>query len=32
VDAVYQKLLVVEEKDPEGNTVKRERRRFANAE
>ena len=31
VDAVYQKLLVVEEKDLHGNTVKRERRRFANA-
>jgi hypothetical protein len=31
VDAVYAKLLVVEEKDPEGNVVTRERRRFANA-
>ena len=31
VDAVYAKLLVVEEKDPEGNVVARERRRFANA-
>jgi hypothetical protein len=31
VDAVYAKLLVVEEKDAEGNTIQRERRRFANA-
>jgi hypothetical protein len=31
VDAVYAKLLVVEEKDAEGNVVTRERRRFANA-
>lgn len=31
VDAVYAKLLVVEDKDAAGNTVKRERRRFANA-
>jgi hypothetical protein len=31
VDAVYAKLLVVEEKDAEGNTIERERRRFANA-
>jgi hypothetical protein len=29
VDAVYAKLLVVEEKDADGNTVRRERRRFA---
>jgi hypothetical protein len=28
VDAVYAKLLVVEDKDAAGNTVKRERRRF----
>jgi hypothetical protein len=31
VDAVYAKLLIVEEKDAEGNTIQRERRRFANA-
>jgi hypothetical protein len=31
VDAIYAKLLVVESEDAEGNTVKRERRRFANA-
>jgi hypothetical protein len=31
VDALYAKLLVVEEKDSEGNTHLRERRRFANA-
>jgi hypothetical protein len=31
VDALYAKLLVVEEKDGEGQTVHRERRRFANA-
>ena len=31
VDAIYAKLLVVEEKDADGNTVERERRRFANA-
>jgi hypothetical protein len=31
VDAVYAKLLVVKEKDAEGNTIERERRRFANA-
>lgn len=31
VDAVYAKLLVVEEKNPDGTIVKRERRRFANA-
>ena len=31
VDAVYAKLLVVEEKDAEGKIVLRERRRFANA-
>jgi hypothetical protein len=31
VDAVYAKLLVVEEKDAEGNIIERERRRFANA-
>jgi len=31
VDALYAKLLVVEEKDREGNTLFRERRRFANA-
>ena len=31
VDAVYAKLLIVEEKDAEGNTIERERRRFANA-
>ncbi|MET3907520.1 hypothetical protein ABID59_001861 [Bradyrhizobium sp. S3.3.6] len=31
VDAVYAKLLVVEHKEPDGRTVKRERRRFANA-
>jgi hypothetical protein len=30
-DAVYAKLLVVEEKDADGNVVRRERRRFANA-
>ena len=31
VDAVYAKLLVVEDKDADGNIVRRERRRFANA-
>lgn len=31
VDAVYAKLLVVEEKNHDGTIVKRERRRFANA-
>ena len=31
VDAVYAKLLVVEDKDADGNVVKRERRRSANA-
>ncbi|MFB9266996.1 hypothetical protein ACFFWD_28200 [Bradyrhizobium erythrophlei] len=31
VDAVYAKLLVVERKDADGNFIKRERRRFANA-
>lgn len=31
VDAVYAKLLVVEDKDADGNVVGRERRRFANA-
>ncbi|MBP0116244.1 MULTISPECIES: hypothetical protein [Bradyrhizobium] len=31
VDAIYAKLLVVEDKDEDGNIVKRERRRFANA-
>ena len=31
VDAIYAKLLVVEEKDKDGNVVRRERRRFANA-
>ncbi|MBR0911794.1 hypothetical protein AB7008_37480 [Bradyrhizobium sp. 521_C7_N1_3] len=31
VDAVYAKLLIVEEKDADGNVVQRERRRFANA-
>ncbi len=31
VDAVYAKLLVVEEKDSQGNVITRERRRFANA-
>jgi len=31
VDAVYAKLLVVEDKNADGNVVKRERRRFANA-
>lgn len=31
VDAVYAKLLIVEEKDADGNIVRRERRRFANA-
>jgi hypothetical protein len=30
VDAIYAKLLVVEDKDAGGNLVKRERRRFAN--
>ncbi|WP_076867004.1 hypothetical protein [Bradyrhizobium mercantei] len=30
-DTVYAKLLVVEEKDADGNVVERERRRFANA-
>lgn len=31
VDAVYENLLVVQYKDADGNIVKRERRRFANA-
>jgi hypothetical protein len=31
VDAIYAKLLVVDDQDAEGNIVKRERRRFANA-
>ena len=31
VDKVYAKLLVVEDKDADGNIVRRERRRFANA-
>ena len=31
VDAIYAKLLVVEDEDADGNLVKRERRRFANA-
>ncbi|MCP3445753.1 hypothetical protein [Bradyrhizobium sp. CCGUVB14] len=31
VDAIYAKLLIVEQKDACGNSVKRERRRFANA-
>lgn len=31
VDAIYAKLLVVEDKDAAGNLVRRERRRFANA-
>ena len=31
VDAIYAKLLVVEGEDANGNVVKRERRRFANA-
>jgi hypothetical protein len=31
VDAVYAKLLIVEYEDADGNIVKRERRRFANA-
>jgi hypothetical protein len=31
VDAVYARLLVVEDKDADGNVVKRERRRSANA-
>ena len=31
VDALYAKLLVVEEVDEEGHTIRRERRRFANA-
>jgi hypothetical protein len=31
VDAVYAKLLVVEDEDADGNIVRRERRRFANA-
>jgi hypothetical protein len=31
VDAIYAKLLVVEDEDAAGNLVKRERRRFANA-
>jgi hypothetical protein len=31
VDAVYAKLLVAEDKDADGNIVRRERRRFANA-
>jgi hypothetical protein len=31
VDAIYAQLLMVEEKDLDGNIVKRKRRRFANA-
>ena len=31
VDALYAKILVVEETDSEGKTIKRKRRRFANA-
>ena len=31
VDAIYAKLLVVEEEDADGNVIQRERRRFANA-
>jgi hypothetical protein len=31
VDAIYAKLLIVEDEDADGNIVKRERRRFANA-
>ncbi|WP_084802830.1 hypothetical protein [Bradyrhizobium sp. NAS80.1] len=31
VDAIYAKLLVVEDRDACGNVIKRERRRFANA-
>jgi hypothetical protein len=31
VDAVYAKLLVVEDEDADGNIVRRERRRYANA-
>ena len=31
VDAIYAKLLVVDDTDADGNIVKRERRRFANA-
>jgi hypothetical protein len=31
VDAIYAKLLFVEDEDPDGNVVKRERRRSANA-
>lgn len=31
VDATYAKLLLVDDKDADGNLVKRERRRFANA-
>jgi len=31
VDAIYAKLLVVNDEDADGNIVKRERRRFANA-
>jgi hypothetical protein len=31
VDALYAKILVVEETDSEGKTIKRERRRYANA-
>jgi hypothetical protein len=31
VDAIYAKLLVVDDEDADGNIVKRERRRFANA-
>jgi hypothetical protein len=31
VDAIYAKLLVVEDEDADGNVVKRERRRIANA-
>ena len=31
VDALYAKILIVEETDSEGKTIKRERRRYANA-
>jgi hypothetical protein len=31
VDAIYAKLLIVEERDKEGNVITRKRRRFANA-
>ena len=31
VDALYAKILIVEETDAEGKTIKRERRRYANA-